>query len=560
MPDRTATDPLAPLTARYTIERELGRGGMGTVYLARDRTLDRPVALKVLPPEIATNTALRDRFARETKVAASFSHPNIVPVYGVEQHEGLLAYAMGYIDGESLGARVARMGPLAVRDVVKLLQDVCYALAYAHGRDIVHRDLKPDNIMIERATGRALLMDFGIARTITAAPAGRTSALTRIGEVVGTPEYMSPEQASGDTVDGRSDLYALGLVAYFALTGAPVITGDSTQQLIVRQLTETPPPLATLRADVPSALAAVVEQCVRKEPAERFVDAAAVLDALDRAQVSGPKIPLAVRMYVQDVATMAVILFFGGLLILTQGAAVLDRTLRLGFINHADGFIPLVVLFAVLSTRALQIVGNGRRLRQMGFTRDDVLSAVRATRNERNELRTQNAANPDVLARRRTTVRTALFMLVLGGVLLAIAWSTRTQLSPTSYYTPPHGLVALFSALGCLGSGFALLMMSPLREPLAERAQVALWTGPIGRAFLRVAMGRDAERDAGSTGATRVAVGAGVANARGRTSRTVAAVPRTLPSAGSLPDNASARLDAIETRLTALEGRQSPRA
>ncbi len=194
----------ARLGDRYTIERQLGKGGMGAVYLARDLRLHRLVALKVLPPEFATQVALRERFLLETRTAASFSHPNIVPVYAVEEAPDVLAYAMGLVEGETLAERVHRVGPLGVREMVRLVQDVGYALAYAHGRGVVHRDIKPDNIMIERATGRALVMDFGISRSIV--PASATAALTRVGEVVGTPEYMSPEQASGDHVDGRSDI------------------------------------------------------------------------------------------------------------------------------------------------------------------------------------------------------------------------------------------------------------------------------------------------------------------------------------------------------------------
>src|SRR5215207_7929035 len=252
---------------RYAIERELGRGGMGAVYLARDVRLDRPVALKVLPAEFAGDSSLRERFLRETRTAASFSHPNIAPVHAVEERDGLLAFAMGYVEGESVAERVRRAGPLDVRSMVRLLQDIGYALAYAHGRGVVHRDIKPDNIMLERATGRALLMDFGISRSIVAQvePKGFTQGLTRVGEVVGTAEYMSPEQASGDVVDGRSDLYSLGLVALFALTGRSVITGDSTQQILVKQLTETPPPATSLRAELPEALGAAIDRCVAKE-------------------------------------------------------------------------------------------------------------------------------------------------------------------------------------------------------------------------------------------------------------------------------------------------------
>src|SRR4030095_13918824 len=195
---------------------------------------------------------------------ASFSHPNIVPVHAVEEREGVLAFAMGYVEGESVAERVRRGGPVGVRSMVRLLQDVGYALAYAHGRGVVHRDIKPDNIMLERATGRALLMDFGISRTIAAKvePKGFTQGLTRVGEVVGTAEYMSPEQASGDVVDGRSDLYSLGLAALFALTGKPAITGTSTQQILVKQLTEALPPAASLRPDLPETLAAAIDRCV----------------------------------------------------------------------------------------------------------------------------------------------------------------------------------------------------------------------------------------------------------------------------------------------------------
>jgi serine/threonine-protein kinase len=520
------------LTARYTIERELGRGGMGAVYLARDRTLDRHVALKVLPPEVAADTGLRDRFLRETRVAASFSHPNIVPVYAVEQHDDVLAYAMGFVDGESLGARVARMGPLPIREVVSLLQDVCYALAYAHGRGVVHRDLKPDNIMIERATGRALLMDFGVARTIATAAPANTTALTRVGEIVGTPEYMSPEQASGDVVDGRSDLYALGLVFFFALTGHAAFTGSSTQQLIVKQLTETPPPVNTLRADTPPALVALIEQCLLKEPDDRHADAGAVIEALDRAQVVGPQIPLPVRLFVQDVQMVALIMFFALLLVITQLAAVIDDALREGFLRHGDRFIPLVILLAIIAARVVHVISEGRRLTLAGFARDDVRDTVRALFAERDEVRQQNAANPEIRARRHRTVRRAIGMLVGAVVLGVLAWQSRRQLGPTAFYTPPHGLVALFAALGLIGASFVSLVLSPIRVPISERLQRGLWLGPPGRVLLWLSMRK---------------AGAATPATRGRRATTV-----TPAREGQVP---IARLTALEARVDALESR-----
>src|SRR5689334_7034158 len=322
---------------RYTIDRELGRGGMGAVYLARDLRLDRPVALKVLPADLARDSSLRERFLRETRTAASFSHPNIVPVHAVEDRDGVLAFAMGFVEGESIAERVRRAGPLEVRGIVRLLQDIGYALAYAHGRGVVHRDIKPDNIMLERATGRALLMDFGISRSITApVDNGATRGLTRVGEVVGTAEYMSPEQASGDVVDGRSDLYSLGLVALFALTGRPAITGESTQQILVKQLTETPSPATSLRPDLPESLGAAIDRCVAKEPSARFAMAEALVEAIDSARLAPPEIPVPIRLFAQEAGTLSMVIVFlktviVAVFLLPIAVLLINRSLNVGF-------------------------------------------------------------------------------------------------------------------------------------------------------------------------------------------------------------------------------------
>ena len=341
---------------RYRIERELGRGGMGAVYLAHDVRLERPVALKVLPSEYAILPGLRERFLRETRMAAGFSHPNIVPVYAVEEADDLLAYAMGFVEGETLAERVARGGALTARETVKLLHDVGYALAYAHGRGIVHRDIKPDNIMIERATGRALVMDFGIARTVVAAGA-ESAGLTRVGEVVGTPEYMSPEQATGEVVDGRSDIYALGLTAHFALTARTAITGDSTPRVLARQITEELPAIATLRADLPAGLAAVIDRCVAKVRDVRFQRAEEVVEALDAAQLAAPEIPLAVRMFAQDASTLSLVIIGAGVVsfFLVQGAA------RQNYAN-LDTLLPVAALIGVVIALTMQTFREARRV------------------------------------------------------------------------------------------------------------------------------------------------------------------------------------------------------
>src|SRR5437762_2565597 len=217
------------LAGRYSIERELGRGGMGIVLLARDVALDRPVAIKLLPPHLATQPAERDRFLQEARTAAGLAHPNIVPIHLVEARGELVFFVMGFVDGETLRDRVERAGPLPPRLAMKLLQEVAWALGYAHQRGVIHRDVKPDNIMIERATERALVTDFGIAL-------GTRAAESAGGPVVGTARFMSPEQACGEPVDARSDLYSLGATFFYALTGRAPFEGTNLAAILVFQL------------------------------------------------------------------------------------------------------------------------------------------------------------------------------------------------------------------------------------------------------------------------------------------------------------------------------------
>ncbi len=484
-------DIRALLGDRYAIERELGRGGMGAVYLARDLRLDRLVALKVLPPEFATDNALRERFLRETRTAASFSHPNIVPVHAVEERDGVLAFAMGFVEGESLADRVRRAGTLDVRGILRLLQDIGYALAYAHGRGVVHRDIKPDNIMLERATGRAQLMDFGIARSI-GAPVAATQGLTRVGEVVGTPEYMSPEQASGDVVDGRSDLYSLGLVAHFALTGRPAITGDSTQQILAKQLTESPPPAESLRPDLPRPLAVAIDRCVAKEPSQRFASAEALIEAIDDARLAAPEIPLPIRMFAEEVGTLSLVLVFLSII-----ASLAFQTLSRK-IGPAWATVPVAILGAMALTRVLQVSAAARRLALLGFRPAEITKGLRAVVDERETLRQQMRSDPDTRRRRRITMLIAaaqvpLAILLIRMSTLRFSVSTGTRAQMTTAPVPPEaipvsvrGLVLAASGLSLLGVSFLLFVRSPVRMPLPERLFRLVWLGPIGRGFIRL--------------------------------------------------------------------------
>jgi serine/threonine protein kinase len=265
------------LRGQYDIQRELGRGGMGIVLLARDERLDRLVALKVLPPQLAEHAETKERFLREARMAAQLSHPNIVPVYRADEINGFAFFAMGFVEGETLGERIRDRGALPAADVVRVLRETAWALAYAHARGIVHRDVKPDNILLERGSGRSVVTDFGIARS------DFNPALTQDGYVLGTVHFMSPEQASGESLDGRSDLYALGCIGFLALSGRLPFEGSAPQAILVAHATKEPPSLRSVAPSVPPALAAVIDQCLRKRADDRFANGEELADALGKA-------------------------------------------------------------------------------------------------------------------------------------------------------------------------------------------------------------------------------------------------------------------------------------
>src|SRR5215213_4115197 len=280
------------LAPHYILEKELGRGGMGAVYLARDVRLDRLVAIKFLPPDMAMREDLRARFLQETRTAASFSHPNIVPVHAIEERDRILCFVMGYVEGETLNARVKRGGPLSPSEATRLLQECAWALSYAHGRGVVHRDVKPDNILLDRGSGRAMITDFGIARSQDS-----SSGLTIVGELNGTPQYMSPEQATGERLDRRSDLYSLGVVAFFALSGRLPFESSTAHGYLTAHITRTPPPIASVRSEIPAALASSVDRLLQKDPVARFQTGEELAEFLDPLRSARREIPPAIRLF-----------------------------------------------------------------------------------------------------------------------------------------------------------------------------------------------------------------------------------------------------------------------
>jgi serine/threonine-protein kinase len=267
------------LAGEFVIIRELGRGGMGRVYLAHEIALDRRVAMKVLPPVFADNTDIVQRFQREASTAGKLTHPNIVPVFQVSDREGLYFFTMPYVAGPNL-RQILRQTPQLSFDIARrYLCEAADALDYAHGRDVVHRDIKPENMMMEGSRdGRLMLTDFGIAKAM-----GIGTTLTRPGDLMGTPYFMSPEQCEErEGIDGRSDQYSLGLVGYEMLAGRFPFTADSLAGIVYKHVHEYPEPLETFRPDVPADLQGVVERAIRKDPDERFADMAEFMATLDK--------------------------------------------------------------------------------------------------------------------------------------------------------------------------------------------------------------------------------------------------------------------------------------
>ena len=316
------------LGKEFTVGPLLGQGGFAAVFRARDESLNRDVAVKVMDTDLAPSPTLAERFVREAQTIARLEHAHIVPIYKVGRHKDVLYIVMRCIDGASLRQLLAQQRRLSAGDSARIARQVADALAYAHSRDIVHRDIKPDNILLDR-TGHVLVTDFGIAKAAQAATAAQ---LTTEGMVIGTPQYMSPEQAAGDKVDGRSDIYSLGIVLYQMLAGEPPFDGDSSASILAKQLTEAPDPIRRDRPDVTEEMAVVLDRMLEKDPARRFQTAREVSLALVAARptAAGDRIKVPLR---RRLASMAIKSLFGlavagclAFLAFAAGAAVVAYT------------------------------------------------------------------------------------------------------------------------------------------------------------------------------------------------------------------------------------------
>jgi serine/threonine-protein kinase len=521
------------LSDRYAIERELGKGGMGTVLLARDLTLQRPVAIKVLPPELAARPELRERFLRETQTAAGFSHPNIVSVHAVEERGSLLCFVMAYVDGETLTQRVRRTGPLGPAEAARLLQEVAWALSYAHGRGVIHRDIKPDNILLERATGRALVTDFGIARTTS------PSGLTQVGEVVGTPQFMSPEQAAGEPLDGRSDLYSLGIVAFFAVTGKLPFEADSTQALLAMQLTRVPPAVLTLRPDLPAPLAGSIDRLLAKAPADRFATGEALAEALDVLRLAQPEVAAAIRIYREraNQAIRAIVIFS------LMFIAVVPGTL------NADRLVFSVMLAAFAWGFLIQLIGRTRYLLRQGFSYADVRAGYLAIAAEGEAARAQIRSVPAEYKRWRKVLRGAYATGIFGAFNLYYAMThSRTPRPEGGFTISRPGLITIIASVVIMALAFVAIMTSPLRRSPLDLLDSKVFGGPIGRWLFRLAAWRMPAADV-STGA----ISGAVHTARGPLTAFEELAPAVRRQLGSV----KGRIEKLEAEVEELGRRES---
>jgi eukaryotic-like serine/threonine-protein kinase len=506
LPSPEFLDLQAALAGEYSIERELGRGGMGVVYLAREVQLDRDVAIKVLPAQLAGTLAARERFVREARMAAGLSHPHIVPIHRVGEAGGFGFFVMSYVEGETLGERLRTRGPLPPADATRILREVAWALAYAHGRGIVHRDIKPDNILLEAGTGRALVTDFGIAY------GGRDpESASNPGKIMGTAHFMSPEQAAGAAIDGRSDIYALGVVGYLAVSGRLPFESQDLPALLVSQATEEPPSVTLAAPGVPSALGAAIDRCLARDPDDRFTDGEALAEALAPAPDARPALPPTLRAWLIArnpllVPYMAWSGVFGTLTLANLAVWLAGQ--------RPDGPGDIVFLAAVAAAPLLPVVGFhlNQALRQFraGHTLTDLRAALEIGRRERAE--TEAWVSDEGESRthrvlRLATVGSASWLAVtIGLVLMDVIHENRGGL--------PFILAPVLStmALGALSNALGVQFIpTGIRRWWQTGIRERLWNSRVGQWLARRLGAPERSKLAGASAFRATEAGLGVA-------------------------------------------------
>jgi serine/threonine-protein kinase len=484
----TAPDPefltlQQAFAGQYSLERELGRGGMGVVYLAREVSLDRLVAIKILPPALAERPGLRERFLREARTAAKLSHPNVVPIFRVGEAGPFVYFAMAYVDGESVGQRLRARGAFPPAEASRILREAAWALAYAHAQGVVHRDVKPDNILLERGSGRALLTDFGIAHV------AETTSLTDEQQVMGTAHFMSPEQASGEALDGRSDLYALGVVGYLMLTGRLPFDAPTVPAVLAKHLTATPPPMvAPAGGAISGALARVVERCLAKDPLSRYASGEALADALAQATQERTALPAPLRVWLQKRdPLMPAYLVWSGVSLLGAYGSTLQLLLMPQQANQARPLNFLLVSLAPLVPIAGYHLRHAWRVLRLGYSREDLVQSLRVhAQQEREESAIDVGTVPRWLARTLRVLTYGSWVMLLGFMGLGPFLAPDAMRFSISGWV--LGVPALLTVVGSvLGVTFPARGLRPGR--MAE-LRLKFWESRPGKWMARVLGGR----------------------------------------------------------------------
>ncbi len=492
------------LAGHYSLESELGRGAMGLVFRAREVRLDRPVAIKLLRPDVASRGDMGERFLREARTAAQLYHPNIVPIYHADEIDGLSFFVMACVEGETLARRVERRGPMAPDEAARLLRAIAWALAYAHARGVVHRDIKPENILIDRDSRRPLVADFGIAQV------SRISGGTMAGEVVGTPEFMSPEQCAGDDVDGRSDIYSLGIIGYYVLTGAVPFSGGDVRSILTRHIATVPRAIRDVRPDLPPHLADTITRCLAKDREDRFATAEALSQALEESMDAPRRVPLAIRTYLRRfrrpqwemllLASVTCAAAFGiGQMVLRGRGGLTNEALIAGAVL---GLVWLVFT-EFRETRALVRAGYGH---------SDLMRALRAEREaERREIwaSSDDPAPDPVRIRGMRVVFVTGVLATLALLATAVALQPGLPMLEAMMRMPLRFVAPLAVAVIVAIAGGARLILA--RATLFGDVFIRLWDSRLMRGAFALA-GLRVERAESSRGdrPTEVAVGSAV--------------------------------------------------
>jgi serine/threonine-protein kinase len=452
---------------------------MGVVYLARDVQLDRDVALKVLPSHLTRSDA-RERFLREARTAAGLSHPHVVPIHRVGEAGGFVFFVMSYVEGETLGERLRTHGPLPPAEAARILREVAWALAYAHGRGIVHRDVKPDNIMLEAGTGRALVTDFGIAYG-----GSGLGPETEPGRIMGTAHFMSPEQASGEPLDGRSDLYALGVVGYLAVSGRLPFEAPNLPALLVRQATEAPPSVLRAAPALPPALGAAIDRCLARDPADRYADGEALAAALAPKPDARAALPPTLRAWLaaRNPLLVPYLGWSAGFGALTLGNVYANAT---G--NPGSSWWDVVLLAGSAAAPLFPIVGfhlyQARRQFRAGHALADLRSALDVARRERAETAALARDEQEVRSHRVlrvATVAAASWLAVMFALVVQGAISEKTT-SPIFVLVP----LLLTMLLGAVSNALDVQFVPDrLREWWQTGLRERLWNGRAGEWLAR---------------------------------------------------------------------------